>query len=260
MGHMRIGFLPRRKQWNAIVEQLSLFVGDQESVRQIAEATLKAIQNNYARLPYDESIIKAMKFLAVLSFSANAEEQSVFLNKNGCNVDNEMTLFSIMASAQGYISTEYGSLEVNKMACDAVLKSVMLFYDRHKDNQLSLFGNGAEETWRKAGTGAAFCEMARSFIAEITEKQLRYCIEREAARTINDFGLMQAFDSALSVQSTAISNHALDISKLMQSWAAGWYNKEAVISLPSDEQLHRFLEYSFSKMREEFRREADVNE
>lgn len=256
MGHMRIGFLPRNKQWNAIVEKLSLFGGNPADVRQIAEATLSAIQNNYKKFPYDESVIKAVKFLATLSYSANQAEQRDFLNQNGYSVDNGMTLFSILSSAQQYISTETGSLEVNKMACDAAMKAVMVYHDDHKSNQTTLFGDTAENTWSSVGTGAAFCEMARTFVAEFTDRQLRYCIEREAPRVINDYGLLKSFSETLSSQSEAISNHALDTSELMQSWAAGWYSNNSVSALPTDGQVRQFVDFSFRKMREEFRREA----
>jgi hypothetical protein len=257
MGHMRIGFLPRNKQWNAIVEQLSLFGGDPNDVFEIANATLAAIQNNFKKLPDDESVLKAVKFLATLAYSANIPEQSAFLGQNGCSVDSDMTLFSILSSAQQYITTETGSLEVNKMARDAAMKAVMTYHDDHKSNQLTLFGDVAEDTWRTAGTGAAFCEMARTFVAEFTDRQLRYCVEREAPRVINDLGLLKSFNDTLSLQSTAISNHALDTSKLMQSWAAGWYNNNSISALPTDGQVRQFVDFSFRKMREEFRREAD---
>lgn len=257
MGHMRTGFLPRGKQWNAIVEQLSLFGGDPTAVRQIAEATLTAIQNNYKKLPTDDSVLKAVTFLATLSYSANQPDQSEFLSQHGYLVDSNMSLFSVLASAQQYITTETGSLEVNKIARDAAMKAVMNYHDDHKNTQLSLFGGEGEDTWRSAGTGAAFCEMARTFVAEFTDRQIRYCLEREAPRAINDFGLLKAFNDTLSSQSVAISSHALDTSKLMQSWAAGWYNNNAVTSLPSDQQVRQFVDFSFHKMREEFRREAD---
>jgi len=257
MGHMRIGFLPRNKQWNAIVDQLSLFGGNPTDVQHIAEATLTAIQSSYKRLPEDESVIKAVKFLTILSYSANQAEQGAFLNQSGYSVDSDMTLFSILSSAQQYISTETGSLEVNKMARDAAMKAVMVYHDAHKSNQLSLFGDAAENTWSSAGTGAAFCEMARTFVAEFTEQQLRYCIERAAPRVINNLGLLKSFSETLSSQSTAISNHAFDTSKLMQSWAAAWYNNNAASALPTDEQVRQFVDFSFRKMREEFRREAD---
>ena len=257
MGHMRTGFLPRSKQWNLIVEQLSTFGGNPNIVHKIAEATLNAIQSNYKKLPEDESVHKAVKFLAILSYSANQTEQLSYLNQHGCVVDGNMTLFSVLSSANQYISTEQGSLEVNKMARDAAMKAIMNFHDKYKSNQLSLFGDNAEDTWRTAGTGAAFCELARMFIAEFTDRQLRYYIEREAPRAINDLNLLKAFNDTLSEQSVTISNHALDTSNLMQSWAAAWYNTNAVYSFPSDEQIHQFVDYSFHKMREEFRREAD---
>jgi len=44
MGHIRTGFLPRTRQWNAIVEQLSAFDGDADAVRRIANDTLTAIK------------------------------------------------------------------------------------------------------------------------------------------------------------------------------------------------------------------------
>ena len=61
MGHERIGFLPRTKQWNAIVGQLSLLDGSAsgEAVSRIADDTLSAIQNRYGLLHYDESVVKA---------------------------------------------------------------------------------------------------------------------------------------------------------------------------------------------------------
>ena len=47
MGHERLGFLPRTKQWNAIVELLSSFEGEPSSVAQIANDTLIAIKKLY---------------------------------------------------------------------------------------------------------------------------------------------------------------------------------------------------------------------
>lgn len=35
MGHERIGFLPKTKQWNDIVRQLSAYEGDNEAVKKI---------------------------------------------------------------------------------------------------------------------------------------------------------------------------------------------------------------------------------
>jgi len=256
MGHMRIGFLPHTKQWNNIVDQLSLYGGDPVSVRQIADLTLSAIQNNFKKLSNDESIVKSIKFLITLSCSANQTQQLNFLNQNGVLIGDKMTLLSILSSAKQYITTETGSLEINKMALDSAMKAIISFQKNHENGQLLLSGE-SENIWNSAGTGAAFCEMARSFIADFTEKQLRYFIEREAARSINDFGLLKTFNETLSKQTDAISTHAFEISKLMQSFSAGWFNRYSISALPTSEELKSFIDYSFHKMREEFRREAD---
>ena len=72
-----------------------------------------------------------------------------------------------------------------------------------------------------------------------------------------DYSTLNQFNQQLSSQSKAIADHAFEISKLTESFAAGWYNKNVSDSLPSEKQIEGFLKISFGKLREEFRREAD---
>jgi len=188
MGHIRTGFLPRTEKWNAIVQQLTLFGGDTSVVPQIAEGTLSAIKKTYEAMPYDESVIKAVSFLANLAFSAKQIDQVAFLNANGYSVDESLSVFSIVISAQRYITTDSGSLEINKIAKDAAMQAVIDYHEKHQSNQLDLFGNEPQSPLRSIGNGAAFCELARSFFAIFTDRQIKYCVEREAAQAINNYG------------------------------------------------------------------------
>lgn len=257
MGHERIGFLPRTKQWRAIREQLTQYCEGSTNIPQILNATLNATKNAYEIMPYDESINKALSFLITLSFSAKQEDQIGFLNENGYSVDSQISLFSLLISAQNYITTEFGSLEVNKIAVDSAMQAIMDYQTKHETNQLSMFADQRQCVWEEVGTGSAFCEMARTFFASFTERQLKYYIEREAASCINDYGILKLFNKQLSEQSNAIADHTFDISKLTESFAAGWFNKNVVNALPSEKQIEGFLRISFGKLREEFRREAD---
>ena len=47
MGHKRIGFLPKRKQWNAIVQQLSEYQPSAETTTKIADDTLSGRNGIY---------------------------------------------------------------------------------------------------------------------------------------------------------------------------------------------------------------------
>ena len=257
MGHVRTGFLPRTAQWNAIVHQLSLFGGDASVVSIIADGTLSAIKTTYEVMPFEESVIKAILYLANLAFSAKQADQIAYLNSHGYNVDKNLSTFSLVASAQRLITTENGSLEINKIAKDAAMQAVIVYQEKHQGNQIDLFGNEAQNPLRSIGNGAAFCELARSFFAAFTDRQIKYYVERVAASAINNYGELERFTSSLSGQSNAIADHAFETSKIMQSFAAGWFNKHADTSLPSDKEITDFLRISFGKMREEFRREAD---
>ena len=255
MGHVRIGFLPHTQQWNAIVNHLSSYDNDIDSVAVIADRTLDAIRNVYNGLQYDESVIKAIGYLATIIVSSRQEDQIEFLKDSGYSVDEDLSVFALTLSAKKIIQTDEGSLETNKLACDAAIHAVMEYYERHSDGQLSLFLS-ENNPFKLKGSGREFCELARYFFASFTERQIRYYIDRVASSVIGDYGKYTHFSDSLNNQFMAITEHAFEISEIMQSFAAGWFNKHALDNKPSTESVSDFLKISFGKIREELRLEA----
>lgn len=256
MGHERIGFLPKTKQWQAIIRELEKYSGEPETIWEIAFTTLDCIRSSYKNIAYDESMINAIRFLITLCFSASSNSQAEYLNHQGFSTDADLSLFSLMKSAEKYIVTRTESLEINKMARDAVMQTLITYKQTHETEQLSFAGFDTKNIWRQIANGAAFCEMARSFVAAFMDRQLRYYLERVAAGTLNDYSQLVSFSKELTEQTNAITSHTSDVSKLMQSFAAGWYNTYSVRTLPPDSDISRFLSVTFGKIKEEFRREA----
>lgn len=255
MGHVRIGFLPHTRQWNAIIDQLSSYDNNPAMVAVIADRTLDAVRKEFEGLQYDESVIKAIEYLANIVVSSRQDDQIIFLKENGYTVDDNLSLFALTACAQNLIQTSYGSLETNKLARDAAVQAVMDFYEKHSSKQLTLFQND-DNPFKEKGSGREFCELARYFFASFTEKQIRYYIDRIAASTIDNYENYMHFSDSLTAQSLAITEHAFEISKIMQSFAAGWFNKYALDKSPAEESVTDFLKMSFGKVREELRLEA----
>ena len=255
MGHVRIGFLPHTRQWNAIVDHLSLYNNDSGMVAVIADSTLNAVRKEFDGLQYDESVRKAIEYLATIVVSSRQNDQVAFLQENGYSVDDNLSVFGLTKSAKKVIQTENGSLETNKLARDAAIQAVMEYYEKHSDKQVSLFQT-ENNPFRERGSGREFCELARYFFAAFTEKQIRYYIDRTASSTIGDYEKYIHFSDTLTKQSLAITEHAFEISKIMQSFAAGWFNKHALDTVPSDDSVTDFLKISFGKVREELRLEA----
>ncbi len=258
MGHERIGFLPHTKQWKALTEQISAYNGDIQSAKEIADYTLDAIRAKYMALPYDESLIKAIRFIVTLSVSASKDDQVSFLRSIGYSIPQELTAFSVLSNVNQQITTESGSLETNKIVRDSVMQAI-IEYSQSKEqlDQLSLFSESGESLWKSIGNGAAFCEITRTFFAAFTCRQLRYYIERTAASSIDDYSRLNSFIQNLDACSKEIADHSFEVSKLVQSFAAGWYNNHAHLNIPTDQEIVSFLRLSFGKLREEFRREAE---
>lgn len=257
MGHERIGFLPKTKQWQTIVHELEKYNGNSEDISKIAENTLYCIRSSYNNISYDESMINAVRFLTTLCFSASKDSQVEYLNQKGFCADSDLSLFSLMKSAEKYLATSSASLETNKMAKDALMQALVTYKQSHESEQLQFEGFGSDSVWSKTATGAAFCEMARSFVASFTDKQLRYYLDRIAAGTLCNYTQLVSFTKELTAQTNAITSHTSEVSKIMQSFAAGWYNKYSIRSVPLDVDISHFLSMTFGKIREEFRREAD---
>jgi hypothetical protein len=256
LGHERIGFLPKNQSWNHIVDQLSSFDGNVKQIYQIADQTLTKIQSTYKLMPYDESVIRSIKYLIILSCSAKNQNQTEVLKNNGINID-KISLYTLAHGAKDFVKTDGGSLESNQISRDALLETIAKYENSKQNDQLSLFGSHSENIWSEVGSGAAFCELARGFFASFTDRYLRYYLEREAAHTINDYKAINDFSRILSEQTERISSHAFETSKLVQSFSAGWFNKYTATNIPNEEEIKGFLRHSFDKMREEFRREAE---
>ena len=253
MGHERIGFLPKTESWNKIISLLTQFNNDPKMISYIANQTLENIRAIYKNIAYSESVIKATKFLTVLALSANENNQQQFLNNNGIEINKDISEFTIACSIKNYIKTEDESLELNKLVCDSLLETIAKYEHKNRNDQKMLFNEQNVNIWRTIGNGSSFCELARFFIASFTDRHLRYYIDREAAHSINSFNKFDEFRRALNDQ---VAQHSFETSKIMQSFAAGWFNKNAKDGIPNDNEIISFLKLSFEKMREEFRREA----
>jgi len=252
MGHERIGFLPKSQSWNNIINQLKLFDNNPNTISKIADNTLENVRALYKEMHNNESLFSAIKFLAILAISANRENQLNFLNSSGINIS-EISIFALAYGVKEYVKTERGSLEINKITCDSVLEAIVKYEHNNKNLQNELFESTRENLWSKIGSGSNFCELARLFFASFTDRHLRYYLERETAHSIDNFSKIENFKKTLYEQ---ITQHSYETAKIMQSYAAGWFNKYAIAGSPSNEEITGFLKISFEKMREEFRREA----
>jgi hypothetical protein len=148
--------------------------------------------------------------------------------------------------------------EYSAIAQGAGVDALVLWYERHRPRDRSLFASleGPTDAWRQAGDGRGFCELSRLFFAKLTERYLRYFLERESTAALGRTDHAEAFRDAVADHLDHVSRHAFETSKITQSFAAGWFNAHARTGLPPDDEIRRFLAQTAGKLREELLREG----
>jgi hypothetical protein len=250
MGHERVGALPKTEPWARVVKNIADFSGDEEQSRRIANQTLDNVRTRFESIQRDPNVQAAFKFLTELAVSgAGGGPTSLQLPDNP-------TPFTVAKALDKAVRAQTGSSEYAAIAKAAATDAIGHWYAQNTA-QASLFGTAEQnsEIWKKAGTAGGFCEIARLFFAKFTERYLNYFLEREASAVSHTIERRELLQQQIRDQIDAVSRHAFETAKIAQSFAAGWYNRHAKETVPTDEEIAGFLAIAFGKLREDLRRE-----
>ncbi|MBS1511652.1 MAG: hypothetical protein JST86_12475 [Bacteroidetes bacterium] len=257
MGHERVGFLPKSKSWNKVVESIHGYSEATPDVSIIAEQALKNIRQKFLALNTDLSFLASFKCLVVLSYANKAENPIGFLSENGIGVNENGSLFQLTSATQKWMEKQSGSKEYNTLATKALVDTINNWV---KTNQpgASLFGKNESilASWEKATNGAGFCEVSRDYFSRFTTNYLSYFLDRAASAQIDSITERNQFSDSIKNHISEISTHAFETSKIAQSFAAGWFNSNAKTEFPSDKKIKGFLGIVTKKFHDEFSREG----
>lgn len=257
MGHERIGYLPKTKRWREIVNNISNFSAENDNIDDIAIQTLKNVRNRFDSIKQDSGVVAAFKYLIVLSKSGKIKNPETFFKQNGIDLQNNHNLIDLANSISTYVHQNRNSSEYSSIATQSLIDTVSKWYQNYSTQQLIYFdaNEKSNDIWKKASSGDGFSDLSRLFFAKFTERYLKYFLEREAGYRINNLFDRSLFNDRLSSHVKDITKHAFDTSKIVQSFSAGWFNKNCIREQPSEESIKGFLDFSFKKINSELLRE-----
>lgn len=256
MGHERIGALPRTLRWRAVVDRIFGADVSADATLELADRTLSNVRRRFERLADDDSIHAAFRFLIALAVASRSKHPNDALQIGfGVQVDEQPSPLGLAKAFQLSLGG-YPHSERSDLAAKALADTLAQFSCNPKLTQGQLFAVTPWNTWREAGTAAGFCDLSRLYFSNITERYLRYFLDREASSVLGDPQRVTEFRQQLRTTVDSISRHAFETSKITQSYAAGWFQKNAKTGMPSATEISRFLSFALHKIREELRREA----
>jgi hypothetical protein len=257
MGHERVGYLPKSKKWTSIVKDISSFSETNNNVEKISYETTKNVRSRFKNIEADSGVQSAFEFLVLLSVLPKRQNWNEYLVSKGIKLKDDFSLIELAQCAKQFIEKNQTSKEYSTFASQALLDTISNWVTE-KSKQQNLFfdsNRNPTEIWTKSSDGSGFCELSRVFFSKFTERYLKYFLERETVTRINNIFDLSAFNKQLEKHIGEISKHAFETSKITQSFAAGWYNKNVKDSLPSKEKIKSFLSVAFQKINSEILRE-----
>ncbi len=261
MGHERVGALPHTKKWQDVVAQMAESSGSEEDAAAIANAILQNVRSQFRKIHSDDGVVAAFQFLVALTKSASLADHGETSFSPRIDLEGSPSILRLVGQLRTWVVAQGGSREYADIAAKASADAITL-WSAQQSAQASLFSDSSDprEIWRRAHTGAGFCEVARIFFSKFTERYLNYFMEREASASMSSASDRDQLASQLRNHVDGVSRFAFETSRITQSFAAGWFNNHARDRYPSKDESRGFLGVAFGKMREELRREADARE
>jgi len=261
MGHLRTGVLPRTRHWLSVVEAVALASGREDlDTREIAHRTLIASRDALNLLPGDPVLQRCYSFLAALAVAGGSKNPFEEARQLGLEISSEPDKFALSRALRLWIGDppeRQRNPEFAAMARQATVDAVVSWINTHQPVQESLLPlDDPYFPWRAASTGSGFCELSRVFFSKFMQRYMGYFLSRVTSHEFASVDERMRFDEAVNSEMDKIAQHALETTKLIQSFSAGWFNKRAVNRLPEAAEVQGFLKHCFAKFREELRREV----
>ncbi|MBI4680641.1 MAG: hypothetical protein HY753_05395 [Nitrospirae bacterium] len=264
MGHLRTGYLPKSKKWKDVVSAISSASSfDPGVISDIAQKTLDASNQALRKLPDDVAMMRCFQFLVALAVAGQSSDVEIAASNIGISIEGEPTKLQLSKTLRKWledIDAQDYNPEFASLARHATTDTISSWLNELKSKpQTSLFPQSQDPflPWRTASDGSGFCELSRQFFANFTSRFLNYFLSRTASAQIKTVNERDNFSKAVQDKVDIITKHAFETSKLVQSFSAGWFNKNAIGKLPSDKAVEGFIRHSFEKIREELQRERE---
>lgn len=248
MGHERIGVLPRSLKWDNVRIELSQYNPTIDNTQLIAHNTIKNVRTRFENLINENGSLKALKYILTISYTYKKE----ILDNQDNLIQRNSSPIKLSRGFDEFAKGSFSSSEYEVLIKNSLSSALVKYFSTHNILQENLFQTTSSNDviWQKLNNAKGFCEITRYYFANLTENYLKYFLDREASAHIKDFNIRQKLSDSISL-------HSFETARIVQSFAAGWYNKNAKDKIPSDSQIKKFLSFASSKIKSELLREEN---
>lgn len=226
MGHIRLGVLPKTRQWRDVIE----FLGDPKiNATKIANKALDSSQDILMDDSSKSSVSYCIWLLSELVLSSRTDNFINALDNIGIEISDQTNATKFIADISNYATCNLDSLiprnAINTLAGLAfreTLTRTVGIYGK------TLFGSNTEDirlALKQFSTNKKFSELLHIYFKGFLSRTLRFIVDKEIA---NHLGPNHRFKN---VQQISEFEEALDLfagqtTRIVDSFSGGWYSKK----------------------------------
>lgn len=259
MGHIRLGRLPRTRNWDQVVSLISSGGGAAE----IALAAMWASRNGLKVGAADPTLIYSTWLLMQIPLAAKGSNFSEELRKRGLDVSQQPTLMEVVGAftdaVDAYTSQQGERSDLGEMAQLSAVESLTKLAG---EKTRSLFGATPEDVQgalKSFSTTKEFSTLGRDFFARLLRRYLTYFLSRELS---NHVGGGHRF---ANIQEHIEFNRALDLYcrqavRIVKEFAGGWFSKANYEGGIDQDKAGNFAYVALKKIRAELSKGSQPDE
>jgi hypothetical protein len=260
MGHQRLGRLSATRPWQAVV---ALITGGADAA-EVAAAVGKAAEASLQRAGDDGALRQGFWLLTQLPLAASQADFGQALLALGLDTTSQPSLIEIgaavMAAIDDVIACDPRATDFSEIAATAAVESLVAVAGRDAGG---LFGttyaaDEARVALRELAKPTRFAVLARDFFARLTREYLSYYLSRVLPDHV---GGAQRFPSLKDHHAfeRALETHCRETSEIIESFAAGWFDKANYEGGITPDKAGRFAHVAFEKVRSELQERAKAS-
>jgi len=253
MGHVRRGRLPATRKWQQIVSLLS----EGAPVEWIAGASAEAAENSLEHARRDPALIHSFWLLTQVPLAARAPDFPRSLQRLGLAVGDSPSLMEAVSAfseaIDRHVERSGGRTDLGELTQIAAAESLAAVAG---SDLPTLFGPTPEDTRLAIGKLAApdrFARLARDFFARLTLHHLDYYLSRELANHVGPGHSVGSTD-AHTAFNAALEQHCREASRIVESFAGGWFSKTIFKGGITQEKAGAFVFVALRKIGQELRK------
>lgn len=259
MGHVRLGTLPRTRNWIQVLD----LVGGGAGAPDVAAATMRAAQRGLEAAAQDKGLVYTVWLLTQVPLAARSADFEGRLRKLGLDVSGSPSLLEVTGAFADAVDRHLlrtgGRTDLGEMSQMAATEALTVLGTPATGNLFDTTAPRARESLEAFTTTKQFSALATEFFARLTTKYLTYFLNRELSNYVGPGGRFAGIDGHAEF-TRALDLHCHQASGIVEVFAGGWFSKGKSSGPITQQKASGFVHVALKKLRAELAKGANLGE